>query len=147
MIIKGKLIKCNRTKKTFKGHEGGSKLYITLAEAEITDEQMEELTKAFAESGKQFTPEWIKKFEGFANFATKFELPCETFNGKRCDSVEDEIADGLKWFSADVQLSINVKTGALYPQAVKFLSVGKDIDAFAEFDEDNADVEQIYDAD
>ncbi len=134
MIIKGKLIKCNRAKKTFKGHEGDSKLYITLAEAEITDEQFEELTKAFAESGKQFTPEWVKKFEGFANFATKFELPCESVNGKRSDSVEGEIADGLKWFAADVELSIAVKTGALYPQAIRFKTVGKDIDAFAEFD-------------
>lgn len=134
MVIKGKLIKCNRTKKTFKGREGEAKLYITLADAEITPAQFEELEKAFAESGKQFTPEWIKKFEGFANFATKFELPCESVNGKRSDSVEDEIADGLKWFSADVELAITVKTGALYPQAIRFKSVGKDIDAFAEFD-------------
>ena len=92
------------------------------------------MEKAFAESGKQFTPEWIKKFEGFANFSTKFELPVETVNGKRDTSVEAAIADGLKWFSADVELSINVKTGALYPQAIKFKTVGKDIDAFAEFD-------------
>lgn len=134
MIIKGTLIKCNRTKKTFKGREGEEKLYITLADAKISDSQMEELEKAFAESGKQFTPEWVKKFEGFANFSTKFELPYENVNGKRDVSVEAAIADGLKWFSAEVELSINVKTGALYPQAIKFLTVGKDIDAFAEFD-------------
>ena len=134
MIIKGKLIKCNRTKKNFKGREGEEKLYITLADAEITPAQFEELEKAFAESGKQFTPEWIKKFEGFANFSTKFELPVETVNGKRDTSVEAAIADGLKWFSADVELSINVKTSALYPQAIRFKTVGKDIDAFAEFD-------------
>ena len=134
MIIKGKLIKCNRTKKNFKGREGEEKLYITLADAEITPAQFEELEKAFAESGKQFTPEWIKKFEGFANFSTKFELPVETVNGKRDTSVEAAIADGLKWFSADVELSINVKTGTLYPQAIRFKTVGKDIDAFAEFD-------------
>lgn len=134
MIVKGKLIKCNRTKKVFKGREQAEKLYITLADAEISEEVMEEIEKAFAESGKSFTPEWVKKFEGFVNLATKFDLPYMDLRGIKHDSIEDDIADGFKWFKADVAVSINAKPGALYPVSIKFLSEGQEIDAFAEFD-------------
>lgn len=136
MIVKGKLIKCNRTKKIFKGREQAEKLYLTIADAKVKDEDMAEIEKAFAESGKAFTPEWVKKFEGFVNLATKFDLPCMDIRGLKHDSIEDEIADGLKWFKADVAVSINAKPGAVYPVSIKFLSEGEEIDAFAEFDEE-----------
>lgn len=134
MIIKGKLIKCNRTQKEFKGRVQDAKLYITIAEAEIDDDTMASIEEAFAESGKQFTPDWVKHFEGFANFATKFELPCILPNGAKRDSVEEEIDGGLKWFAAPVALSFNAKKGALYPVALKILDEGKDINPFEEFD-------------
>lgn len=134
MIVKGKLIKCNRTKKVFKGREQAEKLYLTIADAEISPEDFEAIEKAFAESGKAFTPEWVKKFEGFVNLATKFDLPCMDIRGIKHDSVEAEIADGLSWFKAEVMVSVNAKAGAVYPVSIKFLTEGEEIDAFAEFD-------------
>jgi len=136
MLIEGLLIKCNRTQKEFKGKQQDEKLYITLAEAKISDENMEKIQEAFADSGKTFTPDWVKHFDGFANFATKFELPCILVNGAKRDSIEEEIEGGLKWFKAPVKISVIVKKGALYPASIKLLDEGEEINPFAEFDEE-----------
>ena len=134
MIVKGKLIKCNRTKKIFKGREGEEKLYLTIADAEISEDDMAQIEKAFAESGKAFTPEWVKKFEGFVNLATKFKLPYMDIRGIKHESIEEDIAEGFEWFKAEVLVSMNAKPGAIYPVSIKFLTEGEEIDAFAEFD-------------
>lgn len=135
MIVKGKLIHCKREEKTFDTKRKSEvKLFITLAEAEITDEQMEECKEAFKDSGKKFTPEWVLNFTGYINTSTKFELPYEDINGERFESIEDGISDGLKYIGADVRLSLNIKEGAIYPVAIKFLSEGKAYNPFEEFD-------------
>ena len=72
MIIKGKLITCKRQVKEFKGKEVKEKLYITLADVELSDKKMKELQEAFQEVGKKFTPSWLTKFEGYVNLATEF---------------------------------------------------------------------------
>ena len=61
MIIKGKLIKCARSVKEFKGKVQPEKLYITLAEVKKLDD---EIVEAFKDSGKTFTPDWVKKMYG-----------------------------------------------------------------------------------
>lgn len=130
MIIKGKLIKCNRQVKTFKGREQAEKLYLTIAEV---DELPKEIVDAFAESGKAFTPEWVKNFEGFVNLATQYELPCRDLRGVDHDNIEDFIKD-FDWKGADVEVSVNVKKGAIYPKALMFVTEGEPFDVFAEFD-------------
>lgn len=137
MIIKGKLIQCKREVKEFdKKRKSEEKLFITLAEANLSEEQMTELEKAFAESGAKFTPDWIKNFEGYVNLSTKFELPCRDLDKNEYNSIEAAIAGGLKWMGAEVKCSVNIKDGAVYPNAIIFLSEGKSFNAFAEFDED-----------
>lgn len=130
MIIKGKLIKCNRQVKTFKGREQAEKLYITLAEVEALPDDIKD---AFSESGKTFTPDWVKDFEGFANFATQYELPCRDLRGAEHESVEEFIKD-FDWKGADVALSYKAKKGAVYPVSIVFESEGEPFDAFADFD-------------
>lgn len=140
MIIKGKLIVCKRTEKEFKGKTQKEKLYISLAEVKLSDEKMNELKAAFKDSGNKFTPSWIKKFEGYVNMATEFDLPCIDLEGDKHDSVEQFIKEEkFPWLSAECKLSVNVKDGALYPNSIKFLSEGKQFDAFAEFDNDDED--------
>ena len=140
MIIKGKLIVCKRTEKTFKGKTQKEKLYITLAEVKLSDEKMAELQDAFKEAGKKFTPSWVTKFEGYVNLATEFELPCIDTDGGQHDSIEAFIREEkFPWLSAEVKVSVNVKEGAVYPNSIKFLSEGKEFDAFAEFDNDDED--------
>ena len=140
MIIKGKLIVCKRTVKTFKGKEQKEKLYITLAEVKISDDKMKELQDAFKEAGKKFTPSWVQKFEGYVNLATEFDRPCKDLQGRQHDSIEDFIKEEkFPWISAEVKASINVKDGAVYPNSIVFLSEGKEFDAFAEFDNDDED--------
>lgn len=137
MIIKGKLIQCKREVKEFdKKRKSEEKLFITLAEAEVTETQMAELKNAFADSGAKFTPDWIKNFDGYVNLSTKYELPFRDVEKNEYNSIEAAIAGGLKWMGADVKVSINVKEGALYPNAILFLSEGKAFNAFAEFDEE-----------
>lgn len=134
MILKGKLIKCKREVKEFKKGKSEEKLFITLSDVNISDDKMEELKEAFKDAGKQFTPDWIKNFEGYVNVSTKFELPVRLLDGNDCMSIEDAIADGLKFVGADVKMSINVKEGAVYPNAIVMLSEGAAFDPFAEFD-------------
>lgn len=135
MIISGKLIQCKREAKEFdKKRKTEEKLFLTLAEVELTTAQRETIEKAFADSGKKFTPDWVQEFKGYVNVSTKFELPCRDVNGREFMSIEDAIADGLKWMGADVRISLNVKEGAIYPSALIFDSEGKAVNAFAEFD-------------
>lgn len=137
MIIKGKLIGCKREVKEFdKKRKSEEKLFISLAEAVVSEKQFEELNEAFKDAGAKFTPEWIKNFEGYVNLSTKFELPCKDINGQEFDSVEDAISDGLKWMGADLKISINVKEGAIYPNSIVFLTEGKSFNPFAEFEEE-----------
>lgn len=137
MIIKGKLIACKREVKEFdKKRKSEEKLFITLADVVISDDQMKELQDAFKDSGAKFTPEWVKNFEGYVNLSTKFELPCRDIEKNEYNSIEAAIAGGLKWMGADVKCSINIKEGALYPNAILFLSEGSAFNAFAEFDEE-----------
>ena len=140
MIIKGKLIVCKRTIKEFKGKEQKEKLYIALAEVKLSDEKLTELKEAFKDAGNKFTPSWLKKFDGYVNLATEFELPCIDLDGDKHDSVEDFIKnEKFPWISAECKVSVNIKDGALYPNSIKFLSEGKQFDAFAEFDNDDED--------
>ena len=140
MIIKGKLIVCKRTVKEFKGKEQKEKLYVTLAEVKLSDEKLNKLKEAFKDSGNKFTPSWVKKFDGYVNLATEFELPCIDLDEDKHDSVEDFIKDEkFPWISAECMVSVNIKDGALYPKSIKFISEGKQFDAFAEFDNDDED--------
>ena len=140
MIIKGKLIVCKRTEKEFKGKTQKEKLYVTLAEVKLSDEKLNELKEAFKDAGNKFTPSWIKKFEGYVNLATEFERPCIDLDGDKHDSVEDFIKnEKFPWISAECKVSVNIKDGALYPNSIKFISEGKQFDAFAEFDNDDED--------
>lgn len=132
MLIKGKLIKCARSVKEFKGKAQPEKLYITLAEVDKLPKEVED---AFAESGKTFTPDWVKNFEGFVNLSTQYDLPCRTIKDKEYDSVLDMFADeNFAWMGAEVGVSINVKKGAIYPKAIKFYTEGKDFDPFEDFE-------------
>lgn len=140
MVIKGKLITCKRQVKEFKGQKQKEKLYITLAEAELTDKQKETLKEAFKDAGKNFTPAWIKKFEGYVNTATEYDLPCRDLEGNEYPSIEDWITDSkFPYMGAEVKLSIDIKDAAVYPKAIVFLTEGKPFNAFAEFDNDEED--------
>lgn len=140
MVIKGKLITCKRQVKEFKGQTQKEKLYITLAEAELSDKQKEALKEAFKDAGKNFTPAWIKKFDGYVNTATEYDLPCRDLEGNEHQSIEDWITDSkFPYMGAEVKLSIDVKEGAVYPRALIFLTEGKPFNAFAEFDNDEED--------
>lgn len=140
MIIKGKLIVCKRDKKEFKGKETKEKLYITLAEVELSKEQMKELQDAFKEAGKKFTPSWISNFEGYVNLATEFELPCMDLEKKQYDSVEDFIkTSNFPYRGAPVKVSVNLKEGAIYPNSLKFTGEGRPFNPFSEFDNDDED--------
>ena len=133
MIIKGKLIKCARSVKEFKGKAQPEKLYITLAEVKKLDD---EIVEAFKDAGKTFTPDWVKNFEGFVNLATQYELPTRDLKDQEYEDVLSFISDKeFPWMGAEVGVSVNVKKGAIYPKAIKFYSEGTEFDAFSEFDE------------
>lgn len=140
MVIKGKLITCKREQKEFKGKTSKEKLYVTLAEVELSKKKKDELTEAFKDAGKNFTPAWVKKFEGYVNLATEFELPCKDLEGNEHESIEDYIKESkFPYMGAEVKASLNVKDGAVYPNSIIFLSEGKPYNPFAEFDNDDED--------
>lgn len=140
MIIKGKLIACKREVKEFdKKRHSEEKLFLTLAEVELSEKKMEEIKDAFKDSGKNFTPDWVKDFKGYVNVSTKYELPFRDLNGEEFNSIEGAISNGLAWVGADVKLSLNIKEGAIYPNSIVMLSEGKAFNAFAEFDEEEED--------
>ena len=140
MVIKGKLITCKREVKEFKGKVSKEKLYVTLADVKLSKEKMTEIQDAFKDAGKNFTPAWVKKFEGYVNLATEFELPCKDIAGNEYASVEDFIKnEKFPYMGAKVKASINVKDGAVYPNSLIFLSEGKPYNPFAEFDNDDED--------
>ena len=140
MVIKGKLITCKREQKEFKGKVSKEKLYVTLAEVELSKKKKDELTEAFKDAGKNFTPAWVKKFEGYVNLATEFELPCKDLEGNEHESIEDYIKESkFPYMGAEVKASLNVKDGAVYPNSIIFLSEGKPYNPFAEFDNDDED--------
>lgn len=135
MIVKGKLITCKREVKEFKGRKADEALYITLAEVELSKDQKKELENAFKDAGPKFTPDWVKDFAGYVNVKTQYALPCRDLEGNDRDSIEDFIKT-FPWMGAEVALSLNVKEGAVYPNAIIFKSSGKEFNPFAEFDKD-----------
>lgn len=142
MIIKGKLIKLKREAKEF--DKGGKKdgLFITVAEVNLTDEQMEELMDCFKESGKKFTPSWLTDFEGYVNLFTKFELP--TRFGKIEKDVESMVEDGdFDYLGAEVKVSIKCKEGAIYPISMVVLKNGEKPNAFKEFDGEDKEEDEL----
>lgn len=140
MVIKGKLITLKRCVKEFKDKVQKEKLYITLAEVELSQDKMKELEAAFKDSGKTFTPGWVKKFEGYVNVATEFELPCRDLDGKDHDSIEAFVqGTNFPYMGAECKMSMNVKEGAVYPNAIQFLSEGIPYNPFDEFDNDEED--------
>lgn len=140
MVIKGKLTVCKRQVKEFNGKSTDEKLWITLKEVKLSDDKMAELKAAFKDSGKKFTPDWINKFEGYVNVSTKFELPCKDPDGNEYASVERFIKEEkFPYMNAECKLSINIKEGAIYPNAIVFLSEGTPFNAFADFDNDDED--------
>ena len=140
MVIKGKLITCKRESREFKGKVSKEKLYVTLAEVKLSKEKMAEIQDAFKDAGKNFTPTWVKKFEGYVNLATEFELPCKDLEGNEHESVEDYIKESkFPYMGAKVKASLNVKDGAVYPNSIIFLTEGKPYNPFAEFDNDDED--------
>ena len=134
MVLKGKLVHCKREVKEFEKRKSPEKLWISLADVKISDDQMEELKGVFKDSGKAFTPAWVKKFEGYVNVSTQLELPYQDLEGNQHASIEEGIKDGLAYMKAEVLLSLNLKEGAVYPNAIKFLSEGTPFNPFAEFD-------------
>ena len=148
MVVKGKLITCKREVKEFGKRQSEEKLWITLAEAVIDPEQQKELEEAFKDAGKNFTPAWVKKFEGYVNVSTQYDLAyilgkavkeAHPETEEKGDSILKLIKDGFPYIGADVKLSLNVKEGAVYPVAVKFLSEGKPFNPYAEFEDDEED--------
>lgn len=140
MIIRGKLITCKREQKKFKGNTTKEKLYVTLADVELSESKKKELAEAFKDAGKKFTPKWITEFKGYVNLATEFQLPCRDLEENEHDSVEDWIKESkFPYMGADVKVSVNVKDGAIYPNGILFLSEGKPYNPFAEFDNDDED--------
>ena len=140
MVIKGKLITCKRQTKEFKGQKSKEALYVTLAEVELKKEQMKEIEAVFAESGKKFTPDWVKDFKGYVNLKTEYDLPCRDLEGEEHTSIEDFISESkFPYMGAEVKVSINLKEGAIYPNSLMFISEGKPFNPFAEFDNDEED--------
>lgn len=148
MVVKGKLITCKREVKDFGKRQSEEKLWITLAEAELTKDQQKELEDAFKDAGKNFTPAWVKKFEGYVNVSTQYDLPyllgkkvaeAHTDIEEKGDSILALIKAGFPYIGADVKLSLNVKEGAVYPLSVKILSEGKPFNPYSEFDDDDED--------
>lgn len=147
MILKGKLITCKREEKNFKNKKGRSvhvdpKLFITLAEVTLSDKQKKELLAAFKDNGDNFTPTWLKNFEGYVNLSTQFELPCRDLDGGEYDSIEEFIKNkdiNFPWHKAPVALSLNIKEGAIYPAAIVFTGEGDSFNPFADFDNEDED--------
>ena len=139
MLVKGKLIDCKRTVKEIRDKKGKSqktdeKLFISLAEVELTEKQQKELLDVFQGSGEKFTPEWVKNFQGYVNTSTKFELPVRDTDGHDFDSIEEYVEDGNAVLGAEVILSLNLKDGAVYPKAIQMLTEGTPYNAFDELD-------------
>ena len=149
MLIRGKLITCKKEVKEFEKRQTEEKLWITLAEATLDEEQKAELNEAFKDAGKKFTPEWIKNFTGYVNTSTQFDLAYRL--GKNVPTELKEkypeeganvlqlIKDGFPYMGAEVKLSLKVQEGAVYPNAIKFLTEGNAFNPFAEFDDDDED--------
>lgn len=149
MLIKGKLITCKKEVKEFEKRSTEEKLWLTVAEVELSEEQHIELEEAFKDAGKKFTPEWIKNFNGYVNTSTQFELAYrlgknipDELKAKYPEEGTDVlqlIKDGFPYMGAEVKLSLQVKEGAVYPNAIKFLSEGNAFNPFAKFDDDDED--------
>ena len=138
MVIKGKLITCKRQIKKFEKAETKDKLWITLAEVELKKEKLKTLEDAFKDSGKKFTPDWIKNFNGYVNVSTDFALPCKDLEGGEHESIEEFIKE-FPYMGAECKISINIKEGAVYPVSLVFLGEGKPYNPFSEFDNDDED--------
>lgn len=139
-VVKGKLITCKREVKKFKGKEVKEKLYLTLAEVKLSDEKMKEIKEAFKDSGKTFTPDWVKNFEGYVNLSTEYPVPCKDISGNTFDSIEDFIkSEKFPWMGAEVKVALNIKEGAIYPISLIFISEGEAFDPFAAFADDEED--------
>ena len=111
MVIKGKLITCKRQVKQFEKAETKNKLWITLAEVNLSKEKKAELEEAYKDSGKKFTPDWLKDFKGYVNLSTDFELPCKDPDGNEYHSIERFITeDKFPFMGAECKVSININT-------------------------------------
>ena len=149
MIVKGKLITCKREVKEFEKRSTEEKLWLTLAEVELSDEQKAELEEAFKDAGKKFTPDWVKNFNGYVNVSTQFDLAYKfgkTLTAELEDTYAPEGADvlaliksGFPYMGAEAKLSLALKDGAVYPNSIKFVTKGNAFNPFSEFEDDDED--------
>lgn len=133
LVVKGNLIKARRESKEFKGRKQPEKFFLTVANVLLKDEELADLQEAFANSGEKFTPEWVKNFDGYVNVSSKYDIPVMHVDGVTEPSFEKAVNSGFAYMNALVQLSLNIKEGAIYPKAIKILEEGKEYDAFADF--------------
>ena len=125
IIIRGKLIKCSKKEKEFKGKSTGVK----------------KLNDAFKESGNKFTPTWIKNFEGFVNLSSKYDIPVKVMDNPESD-FDDEyesIVDLCEqahypWCGSVVRVSVNIKDGAVYPKAICIDKCGESYNPLDDFE-------------
>lgn len=127
IAIKGTLIKARRESKEFRGHKTAEKFHLTLANVE---ELPTEIIDAFKDAGDKFTPTFVKKFEGFVNLSTKYDIPMMDTANNRHPSLEDMVNNGFPFMRAEVSVAVAVKDGALYPKAIRFLTDGEEFDPF-----------------
>lgn len=137
--VKGQLIKAQRMAKSFKGTAGKEKTHITIANAQISDEDMQTLKDAFKESGKKFTPAWVNEFEGYVNVSTVFALPCKSFvtGNTYEDIIDDLVQNGEPIYNANAVLTLTVKNGAVYPKSIALYSEGEPYDMWKEYTDEN----------
>lgn len=132
LIVTGKLIKFRREAKTFKGKKSEPKLYITLSDVKLSDDDLKMCKEAFKTSGEKFTPDWVKDFKGYVNTSTTFELPCKDYKGVESDV--EKYAEGNDLYNAICRLQLVIKEGAIYPKALMIDTAGEPYNAFADFE-------------
>lgn len=124
--VNGVLIEAKRAKKIFNGRENEF-LWVSLAEAEVSEEQLTTLKAAFKDAGNKFTPAWVKDFDGFVNTKSQFDINVIDVNGRK-NTLEAMTAERTDIIGSKVTLALAVKNGAVYPYAIKFLEYGEERD-------------------
>lgn len=131
VVFEGILIKARTEAKEYKGRKQPEKFHISLADVK---ELPKAVVAAYKDAGDRFTPSWVKKFEGFVNLSTKYDLPVKDENGRKYPSFQDMISDGYPFMRSKVKIGCVVKEGAIYPKSLLILAEGEEYDPFAMFD-------------
>lgn len=103
-----------------------NRLSVKMPDALLTD-YYAAIGEAFKATKSAFIPSWYKEAKGFCNMTSDFDIPVRLMDGT--------VLKFEQWVESNnigdiIKVKINIKDGAIYPQAIVVTAIGEHVNPF-----------------